>query len=413
MSAFKKSVCAAVSAGLLLTSLALSGCSTPAVAMTVDGKDYSSGEYLAYLYNAYYNVFYTQQQLAMYAAYQDVWSMDLSYGESEETAVKLKPADYIKQAAQDTIIRQKAIENKLKEAGLEWREEDIKTVDEAMAQVKEDQYIDYGISKASFEKMYRAINCNETALFYGTYDKGGAKAMTEEEIRRYFDENFLSYKIIEMSLTDSEGKDLSADEKKKVTDQLQKYLDQYKTGKDFDKVIETYNADEQAKTAASNSSASSSASTPASTASTAPATTATTPASSAASSSATSPTGTSSTGGGDSEEETETDPNRRDIDANTYGDEDFTNAIKSVKIDEAKIVEYKKNGSSNTAALILRLDPEKREGGENYFKENRNSIIYGAKFEEYNKELTEYSKTLAVDINKRAVKAFDPKKFAG
>ena len=50
------------------------------------------------------------------------------------------------------------------------------------------------------------------------------------------------------------------------------------------------------------------------------------------------------------------DPNRKDIDAKLYGDEDFTNALKTVKIDEAKIIEYKKGGSTNTAALVLRLD---------------------------------------------------------
>lgn len=424
MSTFRKTACAALSACAVLATLAFSGCSTPAVAMTVDGKEYSSGEYLAYLYNAYTEVFYGQTQLAMYAAYgQDPWAMTLPYGDDEETAVDLSVSDYIKQLAQDTIIRQKAIENKLDEAGLEWLEDDIKKADEQLESASANQLLEQGISMESFEKMYRAYICNESALFYGTYDNGGSKAMTEEEIRKYFDENFLSYKIIEMSLVDDEGKDLSEEDKKEVLDQLEKYREQYNTSKDFDKVIETYQADEAAKTSTSGSSGTSTSGTgTGSTTGTTGTTAATTTATSAgtttsAADGTTSATGTGTTTAADSdtdeEEEENTDPNRYDIDANTYGDEDFTNAVKSVNINEAKVVEYKKGATTNTAALILRLDPEDREDGETYFEDNRKNIIYGAKFEEYNKELKEYIATLDVEIDQRAVKMLDPKKFEG
>lgn len=39
--------------------------------------------------------------------------------------------------------------------------------------------------------------------------------MSEDEIRKYFNDNYLSYKIIEISLTDDDGKDLSEAEIKK------------------------------------------------------------------------------------------------------------------------------------------------------------------------------------------------------
>lgn len=421
MSICKKIACAVLSTGMLLSTLAFSGCSTPAVAMTVDGKDYSSGEYLAYLYNAYTEVFYYNYYLAYY---QDPWDMTLPYGEDEETAVDLSVSDYIKQSAQDTIIRQKAIENRLEEAGLEWMEDDIKQADEQIAQVNESQLLDLGISMESFERMYRAYTCNERALFYGTYDNGGSKAMTEEEIRAYFDENYLSYKIIEISLTDDDGADLSDEEKEEVMDRLEKYLNQYNTSKDFDAVIDTYEEDEAAATATSGATTTGTGSTTTgTTAATTSATTATTAATTETTETAgtgTNATGTGTTtaadsgeeGGTDTEEEN-TDPNRQDIDANTYGDEDFTNAIKSVGINEAKIVEYKKGGTTNTAALVLRLDPEDREDGETYFEDNRENIIYGAKYEEYNKELEEYIATLDVEINQRAVRMLDPRNFEG
>lgn len=417
MSICKKIACSVLSAGILLSTLAFSGCSTPAVAMTVDGKEYSSGEYLAYLYNAYSQVFYYNYYLSYY---QDPWDMTLPYGEDEETAVDLSVSDYIKQSTQDTIIRQKAIENRLKEAGLEWREEDIKEADEQIAQADESRLLEMGISMESFEKMIRAYTCNERALFYGTYDKGGSQAMTEEEIRAYFDENYLSYKIIEISLTDDDGADLSDEEKEEVMDRLEKYLSQYNTSKDFDAVIDTYEEDEAAATATTGTGSTTTASTTvATTTTTGTATTSTAAGTTAtAAGTETTGTGTGTTTAADSNDEDEpapeeenTDPNRQDIDANIYGDEDFTNAIKSVKINEAKIVEYKKGGTTNTAALILRLDPEDREDGETYFEDNRESIIYGAKFEDYDKELKEYMATLDVEINKQAVRMLNPRNF--
>ena len=93
----KRLACAALSAVMLLTAAATAGCSTPKVAMTVDGTEYSSGDYLAYLYMVYYNVFYNGYKgntPLFYYAYsqQDPWDVELTYGEGD-AAVSLKAAD--------------------------------------------------------------------------------------------------------------------------------------------------------------------------------------------------------------------------------------------------------------------------------------------------------------------------------
>ena len=124
---------------------------------------------------------------------------------------------------------QKALENKLKEAKLNFLEKDVEQVNSTIKNMKQDALLRYGISKESYEKMLMAFSCNERALFYGTYDNNGSKAMSEDEIRKYFNDNYLSYKIIEISLTDDDGKDLSEAEIKKVKERLQKYLNQYTT----------------------------------------------------------------------------------------------------------------------------------------------------------------------------------------
>ena len=224
----KRLACAALAAVMLTSAVSLSGCSTPEIAMTVDGTEYSTGVYLAYLYNTYFSLFYQGSYPLYYYTYQgkDPWAQKLPYGDDK---TEMSVSDYIKLTTQDTIIRQKALENKLKEAKLNFLEKDVEQVNSTIKNMKQDALLRYGISKESYEKMLMAFSCNERALFYGTYDNNGSKAMSEDEIRKYFNDNYLSYKIIEIPLTDDDGKDLSEAEIKKVKERLQKYLNQYTT----------------------------------------------------------------------------------------------------------------------------------------------------------------------------------------
>ena len=92
MMKLKRALCAGLSALMLLSLPLVSGCSTPEIAMTVDGREFSTGEYLAYLLNT----FQTMDQsyyLSYYAsAGVDIWSQEFEYGEGDN-AQKLKLAD--------------------------------------------------------------------------------------------------------------------------------------------------------------------------------------------------------------------------------------------------------------------------------------------------------------------------------
>lgn len=418
-----KSMACAVVAACFAFSMTLAGCSTPEYAMTVDGQQYTTGEYLAYLYNVYYSM---AQNMAMYQMYgMDPWAQTVPYGEGDD-AENLSTAEFIKRTAQDTIIRQKALENMLKEKNVPLDEEKLAEVEKTLKDLKTDAYIAYGFNNESFAKMLKATQLNEWSLFYGTYDKGGAKAMSEEEIRQYFVDNFLSYKIIEFKLVDSSNKPLDDDAIQEYRDRLNKYLAEFEktgmTSEDFDNIIKMSAADDEAAKGDSNDNTSSNpssdaSSNPSSDASSDPSIDASSNPSSDTSSSPSSdtsnPDGDNNGDGDDEDEEDEnTDPNRKDIDANIYGDEDFTNAIKKVEIGKASIQEYKKGGTSDTIALIFRMDPEKdRKDGKDYFAEKRNDIIYGAKYEEFDKEVTEYIKTLEVTYVDRAIKACKPQNF--
>ncbi len=353
----KKLLALAVAAVMLL-SFAACG-STPKIAMTVDGKEYPTGEYLAYMVEAFQQVYvngglyyYEQQNV-------DVWAQEYTYGEKKVTL-----EEYIKKMTVDTIIRQKALENMMAQAGVTPTEDSTKNVQEMVKNASESALLSYGVSLQSYEAMCMAYYRNELSLFLSRYDKNGTTPVAETEIRKYFDDNYLSYKAITVKLTDDKDKELSADEQKKITDKLQTYLDMYNKGTDFNKVIAQYNYD--------NSTAS------------------------------------------DKKLETLTDKDtRQNLEVQSADDEDFTDAIKSVKEGEAKLVTYKANGTALTAAIILRLDPEVGEGYETSFEDNRQNILLSLKFEEFNKEVDEVANKLTYSVDERAYKMCSPKEFVG
>lgn len=368
MSKVKRITGGILSAAMALTMITAAGCSTPKNAMTVEDTTYTTGEYLAYLYNSYYQI-YTRNNFALYAQYgMDPWEQELTYGEGDDEQ-KLKAEDYIVRVAQDAMIRQVALKHKMEEYGItELREQDVESAESALKSVKNDDTIKLGFTKDTYSKMYKDFYCNEMALFYGLYDTNGQRAVTEDDIRTYFEDNYRSYKIIEISLAGSDGSDLSEEDTQGVLDRLNSYLDLYKENGDFNKVIDKYKQDEaDAKATEEN---------PAETV-------------------------TPSTD----------DDNRKELDVKQYGDEDFTNALDTVPVNEAKVIQYKKSGTTNTAALLLRLDPEEGEDRENFFTDNRDNIIYGLGYEEFSKEMKDYIATLKVDVNKTVEKKCRPKNF--
>ena len=110
------------------------------------------------------------------------------------------------------------------------------------------------------------------------------------------------------------------------------------------------------------------------------------------------------------EEEEETDPNRVNTTIDAAGDEDFTNALKTVEIGKAKVITYKKGGTTLTAALVLRMDPEEGLGAYKYDDE-REGVIYGIAFEEFDKEVEETIEKMTVTENKRAIRMADVDEF--
>ena len=385
----KRMLTGAVSIVLVIALLLTTACSTPDVAIRVNDKEISMGEYLAYVYETFYSAYFSNglYQYAMYG--YDVWDMEYSYGEGDD-AKELKLADYLAQSGKDLAIRQAAVSELLEKYKLEWDEDDKKEMDEQLADVKESDLIALGFNKKNYSNAVLAVELNEPALFYGLYGEGGEREIAEEDIKEYYEENYLSYMSIEMSLQDEEGNDLSEEEIEKIEKQLKGYLEMYEESGDFDAVIEQYEkdtADEEEEE--------------------------TTDADTSDEDTADEDTADENAADEEEEEEEPTESeNRIDTTVDAIGDENKSDAIKNVKIGKASIQQYKAGDTTPTMALILRLDPDKRVDGVDYYEENRKAIMQSLKYEELDTEIKEYIKEMDVEVNDRAVKMADPKAFA-
>ncbi len=364
MNHMKRLACAVLALALCGAFL-LTGCSAPRLtiggtantAATIGDTTLSTGEYLAYLYNSFYNLYYSQG-LYQYAQYgYDVWSQEYTYGEGDD-AQKVKFDEYIKLSAQDAAVRQVALRQLMAKYNVSWNADDQKELETNLESVKADSYLSLGISKENFVKVTKELSLNETGLFYGLYGEGGQREMSEADRKAYFDENYLSYKMISISLTDSSGSEMTDDAKKEVTDQLEGYLAEYNKSGNFEAVVDEYN-----KSKASDAS---------------------------------------------TVEASKDEDNRKNIDGKTATDEDLVKAIRSVEVGKAQVVTYKANGSTATAALILRLDIHSPES---LFTDETKNIIQGAKYDEFDTEVKEAVKALTVNFKKSVVKKCDPKNF--
>lgn len=386
MKAVKKALCVVLSVVLLCV---LAGCSTPKVAMTVDGREFETGEYLAYLYNTYAALY--NNSLSYYSYYgMDPWSQTFPYGEDEKNQEQLGLSDYIVKTTQDTIIRQKALENLMAKYKITLSEDDEKDYKEQMKQITDSQVLDFGFSAESYGKMAHAYNYNEKALFDGLYAKGGLREVSRKELRQYILKNYISYQMLSIALKDADGNELDSTVKKAVEDFMTGYLHQYEQSGDMTAVFEAYKAaiaqgaklmDDKGKLLATLTFDGANVVVTTGDKEPAEATSESTPAC-----------------------------NRVNQDQKDITDEDLLAALKAVKEGKAAVRTYAAGGSTDTVALIVRYAPLEGSDAVN-IKDETETVLYNAKFDEFDKEVKAEMKKLDVTVNERAVSMCKPEYF--
>ncbi len=384
---FNRIFSATLAVVLLISCLLMGGCSTPEYALEVDGKKYTTADYLAYVYNALLN----DSTSYTYLYYYGAKALDMKVPYDKDTEMPLR--EYVLLRAQDTMIRQVVLEEMLKENGLSWDEEDLKELEKNLAELGTDAFLDIGFNNQRYIDMVKAVSLNETSLFYGLYGEGGSREVAQEDLRKYFDDNYLSYKIIEISLTNSNGSEMSDEDIAKINTRLQGYLDAFnggeKTGTAFDKTAYAqYVADEEA--AAKKEKADGDAKE-------------------------------------DSEDTSDTEPSAQRYDAfkDYFSDEDLRKAVEAVEEGTAGIQTYQKNGTTKTMALIFRMDPESeryeedKDGNqvavEDYYGDMKDTVLQYMKYEEFDEEIKKAVDELGdkVIYHKRALNAPDLEEMLG
>ncbi len=379
------------------------GCSTPAVAMSAGGVDYPTSEYLAYLYQ-------NASQIYSYYSYfgdtSTIWSQTLPYenpydfsaddkDEDDEAnaettttatgaAIEIEEntmpiADYIKKATQDQLVYFSALKALMDENKLAISEEDLAAVDNAMATYNEADLLENGFSLDSFRKAYINSTYLEDTVFMGVFGKDGKQATKQADIDKYFDDNYLAYEIIQVSLEDSEGNALTESEIADKKAKLEGYRNVFYATGDFDKAIAAYDADTTVDSENADKTK----------------------------------YDTDYAGEPKANVTSNSSQNVQTVDAGEdSADADLVKLIRSVKEGEVALTEYKQNGKNRMAALVYRIDPDGK-GRETYRADSEEGIIKSlreADFEKLVQAKMDAQKD-SVKINARAVKMCDPQKF--
>lgn len=396
----KRILCAVLAAIMLLFTV---GCSTPAVAMKVGDREYSTGEYLAYLYSTSLTIYNYYAQFSDVTAmwnqtwpYSNPYAREVSEAETSETSdvadERVSTADYIRSATKDTILYMAAIEALMKENGITLSDEDKADAESKLATYTDSGLRALGFSLDNYKKMYLATNYNEKALLKGLYGKGGKSEVPEGELRGYFDDNYLVYEIIQIALVDSEGNPLEADKEAEVRARIDKYMDVYQQTGDFDKAIEAYDNEGTSEEEVSDVSDVSD------------------EVSEEASEEASEPERNED--GTVKNVTTNTSVNVVEIDAKTASDQDLVAAIRSVDEGTAKIVEYKQEGKSDMIALIYRIDAD-GTGRETYYEDSLDELLQKIKEDEFKTLIWDKMDAQAstVVIDQKAIDMCKPENF--
>ena len=259
MKPFKK-----VLAALIAVIVALSVTACKPVSLTKDwsykvedstlNQEYAIGVYIYELYSAYSNA-------ASYAKDAE------GYNENESfLGLTIKDSDGNKAVAKDWIL-QKAEENTLRILSTDYlMSKHGATVDEAQMKTAYDNaknawdvgpyaqsgyynpmskvLYDYGVSEESFSICFAdgynayPVTLKQSALFNKMYDEKGVEAVSDKELKKFFEDNYISYTFIPVNLytskTDDDGnstsKAFSAKKIKKIKAQLEEYADQLSSG---------------------------------------------------------------------------------------------------------------------------------------------------------------------------------------
>lgn len=411
--AILKKTAALLTAVMISVSICSCGADT-AYALKADGKEIKAGVYIDYVFN---EMSTQASNLGQQSSSDDVLNQKID-GKNF--------SDYVADEAMKSTKEYAAVNAKFDEFKLKLDESKTKDINSKVNDAWEQQgklYEKEGISKESFKSV--ALNSlKRSAVFDYFYAKDGKEEVTDADLQKYVEDNYLRYKVIYMA---KNADDSAAD--KETKDLRDSYIKKAEglSFADFDKIIEEYNeyqqkkADEssaaQADSSAAESAADSSSADESKTddsvtaeslesfeaeakedASTVSAKETSDEASSAADSSS------------DSKTDSESDPYKNEQMTN-YSTLDEKTLEQSYGKALTKIKEMKNNVATayeddNAYYIFIKGDIKERSKTYASDEDNHDNILYEMKGDDFQKKIDDWVEKIKFDINDKAIKRY-------
>ncbi|MGN0491191.1 hypothetical protein [Ruminococcus sp.] len=219
-------------------------------------KELAIGVYIYSLDTAYQQAKSYAQKLDDYDESKDSWlEMEITDDDGKKEVASKWIKDQAKLMCLSYLVLDEQIEKENIDVSLASADEQAETywnvgqyADYGYIMPMKDDLEPYGISLESFRYCSTEYSVKYQALFDKLYKEGGSKEVSDEELTKYFNENYTDYSYFTVNLytasTDEAGQStnvaMSDEEAKKVTDEIDGYVKDINNGKSYDDVLEAY-----------------------------------------------------------------------------------------------------------------------------------------------------------------------------
>ncbi len=214
----------------------------------IDGVQIPAGVFIYYLDTANYEA---RQKLGEQTDTSADLSPEGAAAQSSETVTLplyssqidgVDSKQWIYDRATELMQEYAAVEAKFDEYGLTLSDDDKQSAQVYLDQIWDyagDYYTSMGVSENSYKSVF--LNSSKRQkLFETIYSEGGEKAVSDDEIKTYLDENYALINYIDVELKDGEGNLLKSEGKAERMDMLNSYMERYNNGEDFDELNAEY-----------------------------------------------------------------------------------------------------------------------------------------------------------------------------
>ena len=214
----------------------------------IDGVQIPAGVFIYYLDTANYEA---QQKLNEQTDTSADLSPEGAAAQSSETVTLplyssqidgVDSKQWIYDRATELMQEYAAVEAKFDEYGLTLSDDDKHSAQVYLDQIWDyagDYYTSMGVSENSYKSIF-LNSSKKQKLFETIYSEGGERAVSDDEIKTYLDENYALINYIDVELKDGEGNLLKSDGKAERMEMLNSYIERYNNGEDFDELNAEY-----------------------------------------------------------------------------------------------------------------------------------------------------------------------------